>query len=317
MRRKPLSLNGVRRPVLRAGSWRRAMLQRRCSHSLAWGDRQAPAGLVLPIGRCGRRGCAPQPAGGALERSARWIHLLTSLQQVLTDWTGPHSRRRGRSVAPSCSAVFGRWRRAGWELQLIARSNREWNVVRRQAHLLASRPVVAPVLEERALADSGRFGHRSGALNGECSSSDARHPYRVIALIGLDAWQLPRLRQRPGFHCGEAAALRECPARRSGPLTADGGPALARDNLLLFLNCANETQWTQAAAAWRQPIRQCWSLLAQANSASKQRRNLVIAHRPNPLDRQNFPARPRTGSGSCDRVCSGRSNAGAGPRAPG
>jgi len=77
-------------------------------------------------------------------------------------------------------------------------------------------------------------------------------------------------------------------------------PALGRGTTCcVFWNCRDEHSGEAAAACG--PFRQWLGAACAANSPSKQR-GLVIAHRANPLDRQNFPAQPRTGfPASCDR----------------
>jgi len=161
-------------------------------------------------------GCAPHQLGGAIERIGRWIHLLTSLQQVLTELDTARSSGAWAERLPLLlSRLFGDGGERGWELQLIREAIAEWTLCAGSCTLQLTAPVVAAVLEERLSADSGRFGHRSGALTVSALEPMRAIPYRVIALIGLDAGSFPRLRQRPGFH------LMEKQRRLGDPSTAD------------------------------------------------------------------------------------------------
>ena len=271
------------------------------SHSLAWAIDRLLLGLVLPD-RPGvaAGGCAPHQLGGAIERIGRWIHLLTSLQQVLTELDTARSSGAWAERLPLLlSRLFGDGGERGWELQLIREAIAEWTLCAGSCTLQLTAPVVAAVLEERLSADSGRFGHRSGALTVSALEPMRAIPYRVIALIGLDAGSFPRLRQRPGFH------LMEKQRRLGDPSTADQDRYVlmeallsARDNLLLFWNCRDEHSGEQLPPA--APIRQ-WLELLRSELGEQAAADLVIAHRANPLDRQNFLPSHGRAPASCDR----------------
>ena len=67
--------------------------------------------------------------------------------------------------------------------------------------------VAAEVLAEALSVDSGRFGHRSGALTVSALEPMRAIPHKVIVLMGLDDTDFPRLKQRPGFHLLEQQRL--------------------------------------------------------------------------------------------------------------
>jgi exodeoxyribonuclease V gamma subunit len=73
--------------------------------------------------------------------------------------------------------------------------------------------VVAAVLHERLSADSGRFGHRSGALTISALEPMRAIPYRVIVLMGLDAEVFPRRASDPASILMEHGRRWGIPAR--------------------------------------------------------------------------------------------------------
>ena len=158
--------------------------------------------------------------------------------------------------------------------------------------------MVAAVLDERLSADSGRFGHRSGALTISALEPMRAIPYRVIVLMGLDADGFPRQSQRPGFH------LMEMDRRLGDPSPADQDRYVlleallsARDHLLISWSCRDDRTGVDLEPA--SPVRQ-WQQWLEAR-LGEGAKDLTIPHAASPLDRANFRSPPARPPASCDR----------------
>jgi len=270
-------------------------------HSLAWAIDRLLLGLALPE-RPGLAagGCAPHRLGGGLERLGRWIQLLTSLREVLGELGSPRSSTEWAGRLPHLMAhLFGDGGERAWELQALRQTIATWQESAATCSLLLTAPVVAAVLEEHLSSDSGRFGHRSGALTISALEPMRAIPYRVIVLMGLDAGTFPRQRQRPGFH------LMERQRRLGDPNPADQDrygliEALlsARDHLLVCWNCREEHSGETLPPS--APVRQ-WLELLRTELGEAVATSLVVSHPASPLDRHNFLAQGGRLPASCDR----------------
>jgi len=146
--------------------------------------------------------------------------------------------------------------------------------------------------------DSGRFGHRSGALTISALEPMRAIPHRVIVLMGLDAGPFPRQSTRSGFH------LMESRRRLGDPDPADQDryalmEALlsAGDHLLISWSCRDDRSGDPLEPA--SPVRQWMQWLdgeLEQGSAVLQAR-----HAPSPLERSNFLPGPERPAPSCDR----------------
>lgn len=270
-------------------------------HSLAWTIDRLLLGLVLPADAGLAPGeTAPWEAGVPLELTGRWLHLLGRLRH----WLG--ELRRGGSV----SAWAERLRRliddlfgdadddAGERPELMGAID-TWQTAAGPCALSLEAPVVAAALRELLGAESGRFGHRSGALTISALEPMRAIPYRVIVLMGLDAGLFPRPGDRPAFH------LMEGQRQLGDPHPADQDRYVlmeallsARDHLLLSWSCRDDR--TGAALPPSGPVGQWLQWLGgQLDPESMGR--LLVEHAANPLDRRNFlPAGGREAP-SCDR----------------
>ncbi|MFM1812462.1 MAG: Exodeoxyribonuclease gamma subunit [Cyanobacteriota bacterium] len=274
------------------------------SGSLAWACDRLLLGLVLPAQPgLAPRDTAPHPLGQELELLGRWLHLLGRLRH----WLGQLRRPRtcaawAELLAALLRDLFGEGGAAvsdqAWELPLLLAAIDDWQQAAAGCELELTAAVVAAVLDERLSADSGRFGHRSGALTVSALEPMRAIPHRVIVLLGLDAGVFPRQRQRPGFH------LLEQQRRLGDPNPADQDRYVlleallsARDHLLICWSSRDERTGEPLPPAT--PVRQwlAWlqSQLPCGGSA------LVVSHAASALDRTNFEPgceRPPT---SCDR----------------
>ncbi|MCT0206878.1 exodeoxyribonuclease V subunit gamma [Synechococcus sp. CS-1332] len=270
-------------------------------HSLTWAIDRLLLGLVLPAGVGLAPGdTAPWEGGVPLELSGRWLHLLGRLRH----WLG--ELRRGGAVTVWVERlrrligdVFDDGGEASGELPDLMGAIDAWQTAAGSSPLSLEAPVVAAVLRELLGAESGRFGHRSGALTISALEPMRAIPYRVIVLMGLEAGLFPRPGDRPAFH------LMESQRQLGDPHPADQDRYVlmeallsARDHLLLSWSCRDDR--TGAALPPSGPVGQWLQWLAGQLDPEAMGRLLVV-HAANPLDRRNFlPAAGREAP-SCDR----------------
>jgi len=270
------------------------------SGSLAWAIDRLLLGLVLPEEPgLAPADTAPLACGEGLELLGRWLHLLTRLRH----WLGELRRPRRCEAWASCLRVlladlFGEGGDQAWELPLVLAAIDAWQQAAAGCALELAAPVVAAVLDERLAADSGRFGHRSGALTISALEPMRAIPHRVVVLMGLDAGAYPRQRQRPGFH------LLEQQRQLGDPNPADQDRYVlleallsARDHLLVTWSSRDPRKGEELPPAT--PVRQ-WLEWLQGQLPC-QGQGLVVEHPANPLDRANFQPMGERPPGSCDR----------------
>jgi exodeoxyribonuclease V gamma subunit len=260
------------------------------THSLGWAIDRLLLGLVLPPEPgLAPGGCAPLPLGTDLARLSRWLVLLRDLQRWL-ETLGP-----GRAPAAwvpllreLLTDLFGDGGERAWELPAIQAALGDWLAVAGSSALVLEAPVVGEVLGERLGADSGRFGHRSGALTIGALEPMRAIPHRVIVLLGLDAGVFPRQRERPGFHLLERQRCLGDP----GPADQDRYVLLesvlsARQHLLVTWSSREER--SGEALTPSTPVRQ-WLALLEQELGAEQSRALQWDHCASPLERRNFLA---------------------------
>lgn len=271
------------------------------THSLGWTLDRLLLGLVLP-GSDGTwdTDTAPARPPAPLEMGGKVLHLLLQLRHWLTVLgqarSCPEWVDRLRALL---NDLFGADGSTDPELTALHGALEDWRISAEGHDLLLDPAVVGAVLKERLTMDSGRFGHRSGALTISALEPMRAIPHRVLVLMGLDAGVFPRQGERPGFHLMETA-------RRLGdpdPADQDRYALLeallsARDTLLITWNCRDErTGVSQPPSA---PVQQWlqWlqSLLPEGEAAA-----LLVQHEPNPLAPANFQPQGRRPPASCDR----------------
>lgn len=270
------------------------------SGSLAWAIDRLLLGLVLPEEPgLAPADTAPLACGEGLELLGRWLHLLTRLRHWLTELRRPRPCDAWSGCLRALLAdLFGEGGNQAWELPLVLAAIDDWQQAAAGCGLELAAPVVAAVLDERLAADSGRFGHRSGALTISGLEPMRAIPHRVVVLMGLDAGVYPRQRPRPGFH------LLEQQRRLGDPNPADQDRYVlleallsARDHLLVTWSNRDPRKGEKLPPAT--PVRQ-WLEWLQGQLPC-QGQGLVVEHPANPLDRANFQPIGERPPGSCDR----------------
>ncbi len=271
------------------------------THSLSWAIDRLLLGLVLPespglaIG-----GCAPQAPAAGLEDSGRILHLLTWLQRWLRRLRQPRNCQAWGGELRQLLDDLGADPESGdWQRQELLAAIDDWLLASQGSEALLEAPVVAAVLEERLAVDSGRFGHRSGALTISALEPMRAIPHRVVVLMGLDAEVFPRRQTRPGFH------LLERSRQLGDPLPADQDRYVlleallsARDHLLITWSCRDPRSGDALPPAT--PVRQ-WLELLEAALGPGAMAGLLVEHSTNPLERRNFLPLPGRPAPSCDR----------------
>ena len=270
------------------------------THSLRWCLDRWLIGLILPDEPGLALGtCAPALPDLSLQQLERWWPLLDQVARWIAQL-----RQSG-----SCSAWVERLRRLlsdlfgdggawDWELQAIQQCLDCWVLQAGHCELNLETTVVISVLEEALSADSGRFGHRSGAMTVSALEPMRAIPHRVIVLMGLDAASFPRTRERPGFH------LLERQRRLGDPSSTDQDRYVlleallsSRQHLLISWSSRDERRGDTLPPC--PPVQQWLSLLRQELSEEAMAQ-VLIEPPANPLDAANFiPA--KTDALSCDR----------------
>ena len=271
------------------------------THSLAWAIDRLLLGLVLPE----QPGLAPAETaplamGGSLEQQGRWLLLLGRLRRALGQLAQPRTPAAWAPLLRQLLAdLFGEGGDQGWELQAIQAAIAHWRAVAAESTLELEAPVVAEVLAERLSADSGRFGHRSGALTISALEPMRAIPHRLIVLMGLDAGVFPRQRERPGFH------LLEQQRQLGDPSPGDQDRYVLLESLLsarqhLLISWSSRDERTGEPLQPATPVRQWLDLLQQELASDSPGAVPLREHSPNPLERSNFLAEPPWPPASCD-----------------
>ena len=271
------------------------------TNSLRWCLDRWLLGLVLPeepglAVDC----CAPALTDLSLQQLETWWPLLDQLAgwiaQLRRSAPCPEWVIRLRRLLEDIFNDGGNW---DWELQAIHQCLETWQLQAVDCSLELDIAVVISVLEEALSTESGRFGHRSGALTISALEPMRAIPHRVIVLMGLDASSFPRHQERAGFH------LLELQRRLGDPSSTDQDRYVlleallsARQHLLISWSSRDERQGENLPPC--PPVQQWLSLLADELDAEQMDRLLI--HPPaNPLDVANFIVTPQTDALSCDR----------------
>ena len=271
------------------------------THSLGWTIDRLLLGLVLPEpDGTWETDTAPARPPASLDLGGRALHLLLRLKH----WLERLSQSRPcaewvEQLGEVLDDLFGGEAPPEADLAPLRSALEDWRLVAGACDLLLEPAVVAAVLQERLSLESGRFGHRSGALTISALEPMRAIPHRVLVLMGLEAGAFPRQRQRPGFHLLEAG-------RRLGdpdPADQDRYALLeallsARDHLLITWNGLEErTGVTKPPAA---PVQQ-WLQWLQSVLPAAEAEALQVWHDPNPLAPANFLPLGERPPASCDQ----------------
>ena len=255
-------------------------------------------GLVLPD----QRGLAP---GGVApfhqdldpDRLARWWSLLDRLAGWIAQLRRPQPCRvwveQLQRLLKDLFGNGGAWEREG---QSWLAALEEWRRRAETCELDLEASVVFEVLSEALSVDSGRFGHRSGALTISALEPMRAIPHKVIVLMGLDGRDFPRQTNRPGFH------LLEQQRQLGDPRGGDQDRYVllealmsARQHLLISWCGRSERTGEELPAA--APVDQ-WLRSLSSQLSPEQAEGLLLTPPPSPLDRANFQIKAPL---SCDR----------------
>lgn len=270
-------------------------------HSLAWAIERLLLGLVLPEDPgLAPGGTAPLTQVAGLERQTRWLALLLGLRRALEQLERPRRAQAwGELLRQLLDDLFGDGGDRGWELAPIHNALAAWLAAAAESTLEVPAPVVAAVLAERLAADSGRFGHRSGALTVSALEPMRAIPHRVIVLMGLDSGVFPRQRQRPGFH------LMEQRRQLGDPSPGDQDRYVLLESVLsarqhLLISWSSRDSRTGETLMPCTPVRQWLSLLEQ-DLGQEALGQVLREPAANPLERRNFLPEAGAGPISSDR----------------
>ena len=271
------------------------------THSLGWAIDRLLLGLVLPEAPgLAPSNTAPLAQSASLEQQSRWLTLLLGLRRALEQLERPRTPAGWVELLRALLGdLFGDGGERAWELPPIQAALADWLTVAGSSDLELPAPVAAEVLGERLAADSGRFGHRSGALTISGLEPMRAIPHRVIVLMGLDGGAFPRQRERPGFH------LMERQRQLGDPSTADQDRYVLLESLLsarqhLLITWSSRDSRTGEALMPCTPVRQ-WLALLEQDLGQEAMGQLLREPAANPLERRNFLE-----EGEAPPICSDR-----------
>ena len=271
------------------------------THSLIWSLDRWLLGLALPQ----RDGLAP---GGTApfhqdldpQRLVRWWTVLDRLVRWLQQLRRPRASAAWvellQALLEDLFADGGDW---SWERQSWSAALADWQQRAAACPLELEVAVAAEVLAEALSVDSGRFGHRSGALTVSALEPMRAIPHKVIVLMGLDDGVFPRIDQRPGFHLLEQRRWLGDP--RGGDqdryVLLEALMSARRHLLISWCGRNEHTGEPRPAAA---PVEQ-WLQDLSRQLGTEASAGLCIEPDPNPLDRSNFQVGLHGQPLSCDR----------------
>ena len=271
------------------------------THSLIWSLDRWLLGLALPQ----RDGLAP---GGTApfhqdldpQRLVRWWTVLDRLVRWLQQLRRPRASAAWvellQALLEDLFADGGDW---SWERQSWSAALADWQQRAAACPLELEVAVAAEVLAEALSVDSGRFGHRSGALTVSALEPMRAIPHKVIVLMGLDDGVFPRIDQRPGFHLLEQRRWLGDP--RGGDqdryVLLEALMSARRHLLISWCGRNEHTGEPRPAAA---PVEQ-WLQDLSRQLGTEASAGLCIEPDPNPLDRSNFLVAVHGQPLSCDR----------------
>ena len=271
------------------------------THSLIWSLDRWLLGLALPQ----RDGLAP---GGTApfhqdldpQRLVRWWTVLDRLVRWLQQLRRPRASSAWvellQALLEDLFADGGDW---SWERQSWSAALADWQQRAAACPLELEVAVAAEVLAEALSVDSGRFGHRSGALTVSALEPMRAIPHKVIVLMGLDDGVFPRIDQRPGFHLLEQRRWLgdPCGGDQDRYVLLEALMSARRHLLISWCGRNEHTGEPRPAAA---PVEQ-WLQDLSRQLGTEASAGLCIEPDPNPLDRSNFHVAVHGQPLSCDR----------------
>ena len=271
------------------------------THSLSWCLDRWLLGLVLPAEPgLAPGGCAPFQGGLTIQQLEQWWPLLDSLAQWIIRLRQPHSPSAWTTqLNQLLQHLYGDGGDWAWEQQAIVEALDTMQKQASECTLDLDLSVVVSILDEALSADSGRFGHRSGALTISALEPMRAIPHRLIVLMGLDSQGFPRQKERPGFH------LLEQQRRLGDPSSTDQDRYVlleallsARQHLLISWNARDERKGEELPPA--PPVQQ-WLTLLNEQLTPEQFEQVVLEQPANPLDPRNFLINSSGSAFSSDR----------------
>ena len=270
------------------------------THSLDWCLDRWLLGLVLPsTPGLAPGGAAPFAEGPDPMVLSQWWKVLADLSRHIQLLRRPRSCQAWVDhLLGMIDELFGDGGAWNWERQTLTGVLEDWRDQSGECSIRLDPAVVVDVLNEALSVDSGRFGHRSGALTVSAMEPMRAIPHRVIVMMGLDANIFPRHQERPGFH------LLEHQRQLGDPRSSDQDRYVlmealmsSRQHLLITWNGRDEHTGESRPPA--SPVQQWLGQLEQA-MAPEAFKEVLREPAANPLDRSNFLARGDHPPSSCD-----------------
>ena len=269
-------------------------------HSLGWCLERWILGLVFPEEQgISFNEVAPFSKGLTPPEIKKWWELLSTLSTYIKLIRDPHTPKEWIKILSSISEnIFGESGIWGWEYQSFLSALEDWRKESKDCDLKLDVSIVLEILKQSLNANSGRFGHRSGALTISALEPMRAIPHKIIVLMGLDSSSFPRQNERPGFHL--LANKRQV----GDPKSSDQDryailEALMSTRKHLLITWNNRNEKTGEVIPPSNPIQQ-WLTQLKKELGTDNFNTIFKEPHPNPLARNNFLSEDKNPPISCD-----------------
>ncbi|WP_320677060.1 exodeoxyribonuclease V subunit gamma [Prochlorococcus sp. MIT 1300] len=271
------------------------------THSLKWCLDRWLLGLVLPptLGASADE-TAPFSEGVTINQLAKWWNLISNITKTIELLRINRYANEWIEVLQNLiEDLFDDSDSWAWEKQCLLTEIENWREVSTNCKLKIGASTVADILSREISLQTGRFGHRSGALTISELEPMRAIPHRVIVLMGLDAGLFPRYRERPGFDLlNQKWELGDPRSNDQDRYILLEALISARQHLLITWNSRNEK--TGEVKPLSTPIQQ-WLKKLENELEPESFENIYKRPDPNPLSRKNFLSQNGCFPISCDR----------------
>ncbi len=271
------------------------------SHSLSWCLERWLMGLVLPSKPgLAPRGVAPFSRNYSFNEITKWWLILSKIRKHLLSLRKPRLCREWVVVLKNIlNDFFSDFSHLSWECETFFSHLEEWEKIACNYELNIETSVLRDILMKSLSLESGRFGHRSGAITFSALEPMRAIPHKVIILMGLDESIFPRNENTINFSLMEHERL------LGDPKSHDKDRYIlleaimsSRDKLLVTWNCRDEKTGEELEAPGA--IQQ-WIDFLKTELTKDMFAGLVRKPSPNPLANANFQSINNQPPISCDK----------------
>ncbi len=272
------------------------------THTLDWCLERWLLGLVLPSeSGLALQGVAPFSKSYSVAEITKWWSILSQICRYLQEFRLSRDCVTWASflklIHTELFKVDDQW---SWESQMFHSGIDSWVKIASDCKLKIEPSVLKDILAQLFSLESGRFGHRSGAIT--CSALEPMRaiPHRVIVLMGLDESVFPYKEEIPSFNMMEQKRLLGDPkSNEKDRYVLLEALMSAREKLLITWNARDEKTGESLEAP--DPIHQWIEYLR--NELDESCFTGLTKYPPsNPLSYKNFQPSECTPPISCDEL---------------